>query len=315
MMAEMISTRVAFGEALRDLARAGYDVVAVTADTSKSMCVDLLAQEFPERWVDTGVAEQNMMMIAAGLAAAGKIVFASSYSVFTSMRCCEQLRTFVAYPFLNVKVAAGLGGLTAGIEGVTHVAMEDLGIVRCIPNMTILNPADATTTRMSVKAAADWPGPVYIRLGRDASPVLFDHNYQFQIGKAVHHREGDDVALVASGLILGEALEASDLLTREGIGVYLLEMHTLKPLDKEKLLEIAQRTKAVVTVEEHSIVGGLGSAVAEVLSENYPVIMERVGIKDIFAESGTPEELRQKFGLTSQNIVETVKRVLKKRGC
>jgi len=313
-MTEMASTRVAFGEALRDLARSGYDVVAVTADTSKSMCVDLLAREFPERWIDAGVAEQNMMMIAAGLAATGKIAFASSYSVFTSMRCCEQLRTFVAYPFLNVKVVAGLGGLTAGIEGVTHVAIEDLGIVRCIPNLTILNPSDATTAWMSVKAAADWPGPVYIRLGRDASPVIFDHNYKFEIGKSVMHREGDDVALIASGLILFEALNASDLLAKEGIGVSLLEVHTLKPLDKESLLEIAQRTKAVVTVEEHSIIGGLGSAVAEVLSENCPVIMERVGIKDIFAESGTPEELRQKYGLTSINIAETVKKILKKKG-
>jgi transketolase len=222
-MTEMASTRVAFGEALRDLARSGYDVVAVTADTSKSMRVDLLAREFPERWIDVGVAEQNMMMIAAGLAATGKIAFASSYSVFTSMRCCEQLRTFIAYPFLNVKVVAGLGGLTAGIEGVTHVALEDLGIIRCIPNMTILNPSDATTPRLSVKAAADWSGPVYIRLGRDASPVIFDDSYQFQIGKSVMHRKGDDIALIASGLILFEALNASDLLAKEGIGVSLLE--------------------------------------------------------------------------------------------
>jgi len=313
-MTEMVSTRVAFGEALRDLARSGYDVVAVTADTSKSMCVDLLAHEFPERWIDAGIAEQDMMMIAAGLAATGKIAFASSYSVFTSMRCCEQLRTFIAYPFLNVKVVAGLGGLTAGIEGVTHVAIEDLGIVRCIPNITIISPSDAITTGMSVKAAADWPGPVYIRVGRDSSPVIFDHNYQFQIGKSVVHKEGKDIALITSGLILHEVLIASDMLAQEGIEVTLVEMHTLKPLDKEKLLEVARMTKAVVTVEEHSIIGGLGSAVAEVLSENYPIIMERIGVKDTFAESGTPDELRVKFGLTSQNIAETVKKIIRKKG-
>ena len=227
MVTEMVSTRVAFGEALKDLARSGYDVVAVPADTSKSMCVDLLAHEFPERWIDAGIAEQDMMMIAAGLATTGKIAFVSSYSVFTSMRCCEQLRTFVAYPFLNVKVAAGLGGLTAGIEGVTHIAIEDMGIVRCIPNMTILNPSDATTTRMSVKAAADWPGPVYIRLGRDASPVIFGQDYRFRVGEAVVHREGEDVLIVASGLILIEALHASDLLAKNGIEATILEMHTL----------------------------------------------------------------------------------------
>jgi len=312
-MAEMVSTRLAFGEALRDLARSGYDVVAVTADTSKSMCVDLLAKEFPDRWIDTGIAEQNMMMIGAGLAAAGKIAFVSSYSVFTSMRCCEQLRTFVAYPFLNVKIAAGLGGLSAGIEGVTHVAIEDLGVIRCIPNLTILNPSDSIATRKCIKAAADLPGPVYIRLGRDASPVLFDENYRFNIGEAVVHKEGDDVAIIASGLILTEAICASDLLAKDGIKATLVEMHTLKPLDGKKLLEVARKTKALVTVEEHSIIGGLGSAVAEVLGENYPVIMERVGVKDIFAESGTPEELRQKFGLTSLDIVESVKRVIRKK--
>jgi len=313
-MQAMYSTRHAFGEALLGLAREGYDVVAVTADTYKSMCVDFLRKEFPERCFDTGIAEQTMMMVAAGLAASGKIAFASTYSVFTSMRCCEQIRTFIAYPGLNVKIAAGLGGLSAGIEGVTHIAIEDLGIMRCIPNMVVLNPADAVAARAAVKAAADTAGPVYIRLGRDASPVIFGEDYKLTIGKANELRSiGKDAAILVTGNLVFEALQAADVLKAEGIKTWLVEFPTIKPIDTEAIERAASETGALVTVEEHTIIGGLGSAVAETLADTKPVPLERVGVRDVFVESATPDELRAEYGLKPHDIVSAVKRVIRRR--
>ena len=311
------NTRKAFGETLRELARERDNLVVVSADTFKSMRIDLMKEEFPERCFEVGIAEQNMIMVAAGLAATGKIVFATSYSVFTSMRALEQLRTFVAYPNLNVKVVAGLGGFTAGIEGVTHVAMEDLGIVRCIPNMIIINPADAIATKKAIRAAADHFGPMYIRIGRDDSLLLFDEDYQFSIGKANLLKDvGKEATILATGFMVHQAMEAVECLQKEGVGVRLIEIHTIKPIDIDAILKAAKETGAIVTVEEHNCIGGLGSAVAEVLVKNRPVPMEQVAVEDIFTESARPDELREFYGLTCGNIVKSVREVLvrKRRG-
>jgi transketolase len=313
-MQRMENTRKAFGEALRELARDGYDVVVVSADTYKSMRVDLMKEEYPERCFEVGIAEQNMMMVAAGLAAIGKIAFATSYSVFTSMRSLEQLRTFVAYPNLNVKVVAGLGGFTAGIEGVTHIAMEDLGVVRCIPNMVVINPADATATKRAVKAAADYAGPVYIRIGRDDSPVIFDDTYRFAIGEAnLLKDDGKEATIIATGFMVQQALEAVGLLEKEGIGVRLVEIHTLKPIDAEAVLKAARETGGIVTVEEHNRIGGLGSAVAEVIVKSCPASLEQVAVADVFTESAHPDELREYYGLTAVNVVQAVKKIIKRK--
>jgi transketolase len=308
---EMISTRAAFGEALLELAQEGYDLVGVSADTSKSMGMAPLASEFPERWLDTGVAEQNMMLVASGLASTGKIVFASSYSIFTSLRALEQIRTFIAYPNLNVKVVAGLGGFSAGIEGVTHIAMEDLGIIRSIPGIALVVPADSTSTRLATRAAAEWSGPVYIRIGRDSSPVLFDESYNFEIGVAnVLMDNGSDVGIFATGLILNEVFRVMDLLKKQGIKASLIEIHTLKPIDETTILSVARKCGAIVTVEEHNIIGGLGSAVAEILARQHPIPVEMVAAADCYSESGTPDDLRRTYGLTTEAIVDAVKRAI-----
>lgn len=307
----LASTRKAAGEAILELAREGMDVVAVSADTSKSMYTTLLQEEFPERFIDTGIAEQNMMMVAAGLASTGKIAFAASYSVFTSMRCCEQLRTFIAYPNLNVKVIAGIGGLSAGIEGVTHVATEDLGIVRCIANMAVVAPSDAATTKKAVKAAAAYDGPVYIRVGRDPSPALFDESYPFEIGVPVIHRTGEDVTLLSTGLVTAEVFAAAEELTKLGISAEIIEVHTLKPMLKpEMILESALKTKNIITVEEHNVIGGLGTVVSEILAGKGEFLIRKLGLQDTFAESGTPDELLEKYGLKASNIVKETKNLL-----
>ena len=307
-MKEMISTRTAYGEALLELAREGKDIYAISADTSKSMGIDTLKQEFPERCFEVGIAEQNLMAVAAGIAATGRTVFASTYTVFSCMRACEQVRTFIAYPKLNVKIVSGLGGLSAGIEGVTHLAVEDIAIMRSIPNMVIMNPADAIATRQAVRESLRYDGPVYIRLGRDASPVIFADKYKFHLGKGILLRDdGNDVAVVTSGLITNEVIEAGEILAGMGIGCKIAEIHTIKPIDEELILRVAGQVRCMVTVEEHSIIGGLGSAVAEVLSEKCPIRLKRIGINDCFLESATPQELSEKYGLTADKIAAAVK--------
>ncbi len=305
--ANLKSTRLAAGEAILELAEAGKDVVAVSADTSKSMYTDLLANRFPERSIDVGIAEQNMMMIAAGLASTGKTAFAASYSVFTAMRCCEQLRTFIAYPGLDVKVIGGIGGFSAGIEGVTHVATEDLGIVRCIANMTVIAPCDYNATKLAVKAAAEIDGPVYIRVGRDSTPVLTDENYKFEIGKPVLVREGTDVTIIAMGTVLDEAIKSAYELEGLGIETNIIEVHTLKPITHESIItDCIANTGNFITVEEHNVVGGLYSAISEILCKNMTgnVRSKALGLNDCFAQSGTPEELRKAYGIDSGSIAK-----------
>lgn len=312
MSEKLLSTRKAAGEAIVELAQDGKDVVAISADTSKSMYTTLLRDVYPDRFIDLGIAEQNMMMVGAGLASTGKISFVASYSVFTSMRCCEQLRTFAAYPGLNVNVIAGIGGLSAGIEGVTHVATEDLGIVRCIANVAVVAPADYIATKKAVIAAASHPGPVYIRVGRDSSPELFDDNYPFEIGRPILHREGADVTLIGCGLIMTEVFQAADALASEGVECEIVEVHTLKPiLSPELVRDSCLKTKKVITVEEHNVIGGLATVVAELLVGCGAVEMTRLGLQDEFAETGTPQELVQRYGLDAENIVKEAKAILK----
>lgn len=308
-MTELKSTRLAFGEALLELAENGLDIAVVAADTSKSMEVEVLRKKYPGRCFDCGIAEQDMIMVSAGLAAAGKTVFATSYSAFTSMRSLEQLRTFVCYPELNVKVVAGLGGFSAGIEGVTHMALEDIGIVRCIPNLAVLCPADYYAAKKIIKYAGNQDMPCYIRIGRDSSPVIFDENYNFEPGKANKLIDtGDDIGIITSGLILYQALLASNaLMDNYGFGLKLIEMPTIKPIDKDAIVEIAGSVKKMVTIEEHSIIGGLYSSVCDVLCRRYPREIFPIAVPDRFTESGTPSELIKKYGLSSENIINYIR--------
>lgn len=297
------NTRIAFGEAVRELALEGKDIVAVNADTEKSICLDLLKEKFPQRVINVGIAEQNMMMVAAGIASTGKIVFACSYAMLNSMRALEQVRTFIAYPYLNVKIISGLSGLSGGMEGVTHQSIEDIAIMRSIPNMVILDPADYNATKIIVKKASEYKGPVYIRLGRKDNPDIFDKNYQFKIGIANKLEEGKDACIIATGLILDRAIKAVNILKERGYSIELLEMPSIKPIDREAIITAARKTGKIITIEDHNIIGGLGGAVAEVLVENYPIKMKRIGLNDTFAESAKYPDLLDKYGLSINNIV------------
>lgn len=305
-----IATREAYGKALAKLGAENKDIVVLDADLSKSTQTAFFAKEFPERFFDVGVAEQNLIGTAAGLAAAGKIPFASSFAMFATGRAFEQIRNSVAYPSLNVKVAATHAGISVGEDGASHQSIEDIAIMRVLPNMTVLVPADATETEQAIRAAVDIKGPVYIRLGRLALPVLFDESYKFEIGKANTVREGSDVTVIACGLMVGPALEAADQLAGQNIKVRVINMGTVKPIDREAIVKAATETGAIVTAEEHSIIGGLGSAVAEVLAQTVPVVQEMVGIKDTFGESGPPVELLEKYGLTANEVAAAVKRAV-----
>jgi transketolase len=282
----------------------------VEADISKSTKTRAFSERFPHRFFNVGVAEQNGTMIAAGLATCGKIPFFSTYSVFGTMRACEQVRTFIAYPRLNVKLAFSHGGLTPGNDGPTHQGTEDMGIIRTIPNMTIIMPADAVQTKKAVHAVCEHDGPVFIRLTRDAVPVLYKDEDPFQIGKANTLRTGKDVTVIAIGDMVSKALEAAEILQGKGMSCEVIDMHTLKPLDEEAVLAAACKTRRVVTVEDHNRINGLGSAVAELLSERNPVPVFRIGIPDTFGESGPYEELLRKYGLSTDDIVAACIRIV-----
>lgn len=305
-----IATREAYGKALKELGRENKDIVVLDADLAKSTKTIDFAKEFPDRFFDMGVAEQNMVATAAGLAAAGKIPFVSSFAMFAAGRAYEQVRNSVAYPNLNVKIGASHAGISVGEDGASHQSVEDISLMRTIPNMTLIVPADATETAAAVRAAVAVNGPVFLRLGRLGVPVIFDDGYKFELGKSVTLKEGNACTVIACGLMTGVALEAWELLHLEGIDVRVINMATIKPIDRDAIVKAAQETGAIVTAEEHSILGGLGSAVAEVVVETNPVPMERVGIKDTFGESGTPTELLEKYGLTAKDIVAAVKRAI-----
>jgi len=306
-------TRYAYAEAVQELAAANPDVVLLNADVAKSMRTNEFAERFPEREFNFGIAEQNMMAAAAGMATVGLIPFVSTYAVFASMRACEQVRTMICYPRLNVKIAASHGGLTPGQDGVTHQGLEDMALMRSLAGMTVIQPADATSTRKAVWAAAAHPGPVYLRLTRDPVPVLYDDSLQFEIGRAITLRDGEDATIIAIGDMVALAVEAADMLEGEGLEVGVLDMHTLKPLDEAAVVRAARATGAIVTAENHTLFGGLGSAVAEVLGEQCPVPLSRVGLGNTFAESGPYKELLVKYRMSSVDIAAAVRRVVSRK--
>ena len=302
------STRVAFGNALCRMADENPDIMYVAADTLKSVGGAQMHKKYPERAINVGIAEQNMALVGAGMAASGAKVFVASYATFASMRICEQIRTFICYPNLDVKIVAGLSGMSGGQEGVTHQGLEDVGVLRSIPNLVIVEPADAASTEVITEAITKYKGPVYMRIGRNASPKVFDkENYTFEIGKANYLVDkGDDAAIFTTGAAVFRALEAEKILAAEGYKVKVIEMPTIKPLDEKAVLDAAKATGLVFTTEDHNIIGGLGSAVAEVLSEKYPVKLERIGVRDQFTESADHEELLDKYCLLPQDIEERV---------
>ncbi len=312
-MGDKIATRVAYGKTLRELGAEKQDIVVLDADLAGSTKTAEFGKEFPDRFFNMGIAEANMIGAAAGLAASGKIPFCSTFAVFATGRVYDQIRNSVANPALNVKIAASHAGLTVGADGSSHQTVEDIALMRVLPNMRVFVPADAVETRALIRAAAALKGPVYIRLGRSAVPVIHKADTEILPGRAVRLREGQDVAIIATGIMVAEALAAARALEEEDISAAVLDMHTIKPLDTEAVLQLARTTGALVTAEEHSIIGGLGSAVAETLGEGYPVPMERVGVEDTFGESGAPDELLEKYGLTAGDIAAAARRVLKRK--
>lgn len=309
-----MATRDAYGEALKILGETNQDVVVLDADLSSSTKTAGFGKEYKERFINVGIAEQNLIGTAAGLAAAGKIPFASSFAMFATGRAFEVIRNSVAYPKLNVKIAATHAGLTVGEDGASHQALEDISIMRSIPNMTVICPADGVEAKAAILAAADFKGPVYIRLGRSKVPTIFNEDdYKFEIGKGIEVSEGTDANIIATGIMVAKAIEAKEALKSEDINVRVINIHTIKPIDQNIIIDAAIETGCIVTAEEHNIIGGLGSAVAEVISENHPVPLKRVGVEDTFGESGTGDKLLEKYGLTSENLVEAVKNIIKKK--
>lgn len=309
------ATREAYGLALAEFGDT-YDFVVLDADLSKSTKTDTFKKKFPERFFNTGIAEANMMSTAAGIASCGKTVFASSFAMFAAGRAFEQIRNSICYPNLNVKIGATHAGISVGEDGATHQCLEDIALMRAIPNMTVINPADAAEAFGAVEAAIKHNGPVYLRFGRLAVPELFDRaSYRFELGKGAELESGNDVSIIATGLMVPEALEARKLLAQDGICARVINIHTIKPIDREMITKAAKETGAIVTAEEHNIIGGLGSAVAEVLCENCPVPMRRVGTQDVFGQSGKPAALLEMYGLTAANIAKQAKEVLQKKYC
>ena len=301
------ATRDAYGLALVELGKENENVVVLDADLSKSTKTCNFKEAYPERFFNMGIAEQNLLGTAAGLAASGKIPFASSFAVFAVGRAYDQIRNSIAYPKLNVKIAATHAGITVGEDGGSHQMIEDIALMRALPNMTVIVPADGVETRAAILAAAEYKGPVYIRLGRSKVETIFDENYKFRLGKGVVVKDGTDVTLIACGIMVEVALRAAELLAGDNISAAVVNISTIKPIDAALITKMAEQTGAVVTCEEHNIIGGLASAVAEVLVEKCPVPMERVGVEDKFGQSGLPDELLKAYGLTAEHIAEKAK--------
>ena len=310
-MGQKIATREAYGNALAEF---GGDtrIVVLDADLSKSTKTEIFKKRYPERFFNMGIAEANMMAVASGLALCGKTVFASTFAVFAAGRAFEQVRYSICYSKVNVKIGASHSGITVGEDGASHQSIEDIAIMRALPNMVVINPADGVEARLAVKAAIEHDGPVYLRLGRLAVPVMNDESsYKFELGKGVLVSEGSDVTIIATGYMVSIAMDAVQLLAQEGIKARLVNIHTIKPIDKDIIIKAAQETGAIVTAEEHSVIGGLGSAVAEVLVENYPAPVKMVGVQDKFGKSGKPADLMIRYGLTAENIVSKAKEAMK----
>ncbi|RMF05851.1 transketolase family protein [Candidatus Woesearchaeota archaeon] len=306
-------TRDGFGTGTAEEGRENKDVVVLCGDLADSTRASWFAKEHPDRFIEVGVAEQNMVGMAVGLALVGKIPYVSTYAVFVPGRAWDQIRISVSYGNFPVKIMGAHSGISVGPDGATHQALEDVAITRCLPNMTVIVPCDAEETRKAVRAAAKLKGPVYIRFHREKVPVITTKDTPFEIGKAQVYREGKDVAVIAAGVMVFEALQAAAKLAKEGIDVRVINLGTVKPIDEETVIKAARECGAVVTAEEHQVMGGIGSAVMEVLGKNAPVPVEMVGVQDRFGESGQPDELMEKFGLTSKDVLKAIKRVLERK--
>ncbi|WP_414632043.1 transketolase family protein [Clostridium sp. UBA1056] len=303
-----VATREAYGKALARIGKENENIVVLDADLSKSTKTADFKAVCPERFINMGIAEGNMMTVAAGMAACGKIPFASTFAIFATGRAFEQIRNSICYPKLNVKVCATHAGLTVGEDGASHQSVEDISLMRSIPNMVVISPSDGIEVEAAIEAISKYEGPCYVRLGRSAVPIINDNeDYKFEIGKGVTLRDGKDATIIATGIMVEAALEAYNILAEEGIRVRVINIHTIKPIDEELITKAARETKLIVTAEEHSVIGGLGSAVAEVVTTNSPATVLRVGIKDTFGESGKPAELLKAYGLTATDIVKAVK--------
>ena len=306
-----IATRESYGNALVELGKEHDNLVVLDADLAAATKTAIFKKAFPERHIDCGIAECNMIGIAAGLATTGKVPFASSFAMFAAGRAFEQIRNSVGYPKLNVKIGATHAGISVGEDGATHQCNEDIALMRTIPGMVVINPCDDVEARAAVKAAYDHIGPVYLRFGRLATPVINDENtYEFKLGKGVVLKEGTDLTIIATGLCVYESLQAAKDLEADGINAAVINIHTIKPLDEELIIEYAKKTGKVVTVEEHSVIGGLGSAVCDTLSENYPTKVLKIGINDVYGESGPAVKLLEKYGLTADGIYSKIKESL-----
>ena len=302
-----IATRESFGKALVELGKENENVVVLTADLAGATKTSLFEKEFPDRFINVGIAEQNMIGISAGLATTGKIPFASTFAMFAAGRAYDQIRNSVAYPKLNVKICGTHAGVTVGEDGATHQMLEDLSLMRSIPNMTVLCTSDDVQTKWAIKEMAKIDGPVYIRLARVATPVIYDENQKFEIGKMVQIGDGTDATVFATGVEVAEALKAKEELEKENINIRVVDVHTIKPIDREMIIKCAKETKKLITIEDHSVIGGLGTAICEVLSEEYPTKVVRMGMQDKFGKSGKAEQLLKYFKLDSQAIIEEIK--------
>ena len=304
MKEEKKATRQSYGEALLELGKENENIVVLDADLAGATKTGIFAKEYPDRFFDMGIAEQDMMSTAAGLATCGKISYASTFAMFAAGRAYDQIRNSICYPKLNVKICATHAGITVGEDGATHQMIEDLSLMRTIPNMTVMSVSDDTQTKWAVKEISQIDGPVYLRLSRLATPIIYDENYEFKIGKAVQFGEGTDGTIFSTGVTVAESLKAQEILKEKGINVRVIDIHTIKPIDKDIILKSAQETNKLISIEDHNIIGGLGSAIAEVLTELYPKQLTRMGIADTFGKSGKAEELMKHFKITAEDIIE-----------
>lgn len=309
-MAEKMATRQAYGKALVEIGAENPNLVVMDADLSKSTMTAEFGKAYPERFYNMGIAEQNLYGAAAGLALSGKVVCASTFAMFATGRAFEIIRNSIGYTKANVKICATHAGITVGEDGASHQTFEDIALMRTIPGMTVINPSDGVSARKLLKQAVEMYGPCYVRLGRAAVPVFYDENAEITLGKANTVRAGKDVTVIATGIMVNEASIAAEQLAAEGIDVRVLDIHTIKPIDSEAIIKAAEETKAIVTAEEHSVIGGLGSAVAEVVVKNAPVKMAMVGQQDTYGESGKPDQLKEKYGMTAADIIAAVKSVI-----
>ncbi len=301
-----IATRQSYGEALAELGEINKDVVVLDADLAGATKTNIFAKKFPDRFFDMGISEQDMISTAAGISTTNKIPYASTFAVFACGRAYDQIRNSVCYPNLNVKICATHCGITVGEDGATHQMLEDINMMRALPNMTVISTSDDIQTKWAVKEISKIKGPVYLRLSRLATPVIYNDNTNFEIGKGIQFGEGTDATVISTGVTVAEALKAQETLKLQGKNIRVVDMHTIKPIDKDIIIKCAKETKKIITIEDHSIIGGLGTAVCEVLSENYPIKVERMGIKDTFGKSGKAEELMKFFEITSEDIIKKV---------